>query len=405
MIHYRVMMEPNGTSIFFLAPQGKTLEGDYRSIAIDNGGAVFNFDSEHPVTVYEADSDIAVPAPSLLRESAADVPANFALTYLQLPALDIRISKLAEQITATQATSYDKAAEIERYLQTNYGYTLQLPRTVPRDPLAEFLFVRKRGHCEYFASAMAVMLRTLNIPSRVVNGFRTTEFNDLTGNYVIRASSAHSWVEAFFAIRMGGLSIRLRPLLPGSRRGTASVLRRAPGSFWREWVVNYDATHQRALGHDAVQNRPAPSLTLSGLGQPPLPAVNRFRTAVTQPDRAFARSLGARLFCRDTPVHLIAQRADDLAGDQSTRAAQVSRQGSAESRHALVRAHDPVDGQARMEEEPVRYAIKVSPTDRRSRATKQSPGIHGSVRAWPGLASRQKTPSLCRNFTIRLKTS
>jgi transglutaminase-like putative cysteine protease len=256
MIHYRVMMEPNGTSIFFLAPQGKTLEGDYRSIAIDNGGAVFNFDSEHPVTVYEADSDIAVPAPSLLRESAADVPANFALTYLQLPALDIRISKLAEQITATQATSYDKAAEIERYLQTNYGYTLQLPRTVPRDPLSEFLFVRKRGHCEYFASAMAVMLRTLNIPSRVVNGFRTSEFNDLTGNYVIRASSAHSWVEAYFGDQ-GWVSFDPTPAAPLPEKTTWNrflLYIDAASSFWREWVVNYDATHQRALGHDAVQN-------------------------------------------------------------------------------------------------------------------------------------------------------
>src|SRR5438445_13833159 len=79
-----------------------------------------------------------------------------------------------------------------------YGYTLELPRVRPADSLANFLFERKQGHCEYFASAMAVMLRTLHIPSRVVNGFRTGEFNDLTGNYVVRASNAHSWVEAYF---------------------------------------------------------------------------------------------------------------------------------------------------------------------------------------------------------------
>ena len=165
-------------------------------------------------------------------------------------------SKLAEQITAAQATSYDKAAEIERYLQTNYGYTLQLPRTVPRDPLSEFLFVRKRGHCEYFASAMAVMLRTLNIPSRVVNGFRTSEFNDLTGNYVIRASSAHSWVEAYFGDQ-GWVSFDPTPAaaLPEKTTWNRFLLYvDAASSFWREWVVNYDATHQRALGHDAVQN-------------------------------------------------------------------------------------------------------------------------------------------------------
>jgi len=80
----------------------------------------------------------------------------------------------------------------------HYGYTLQLLSTPVADPLANFLFVRKQGHCEYFASSMAVMLRTLHIPARVVNGFRSDEFNDVTGNYVVRAKNAHSWVEAYF---------------------------------------------------------------------------------------------------------------------------------------------------------------------------------------------------------------
>ena len=105
---------------------------------------------------------------------------------------------MAKQITASVDNNYDKAAAIERYLRTNFGYTLQLPRTVPHDPVANFLFDRKQGHCEYFASSMAIMLRTLGIPSRVVNGFRTGEFNDLTSQYLVRASNAHSWVEAYF---------------------------------------------------------------------------------------------------------------------------------------------------------------------------------------------------------------
>ena len=114
------------------------------------------------------------------------------------PQLDRRIPQLAEQITASADNNYDKAPALEIYLRTHFGYTLQLPRTVPHDPLANFLFERKQGHCEYFASSMAVMLRTLGIPSRVVNGFRTGEFNDLTSQYVVRASNAHSWVEAYF---------------------------------------------------------------------------------------------------------------------------------------------------------------------------------------------------------------
>ena len=118
--------------------------------------------------------------------------------YLQVPPLDERVPELARQITASAGNPFDRAAALERYLMSRFGYTLELPRVSPQDPIADFLFVRKRGHCEYFASSMAIMLRTLGIPSRVVNGFRTTEFNDLTGNYVVRASSAHSWVEAYF---------------------------------------------------------------------------------------------------------------------------------------------------------------------------------------------------------------
>ena len=120
------------------------------------------------------------------------------LNYLQLPRLDPRVAPLAEQITASEGNNYDKAVALERYLRTHFGYTLQLGRSAQRDPLAYFLFERKQGHCEYFASAMAVMLRTLRIPSRVVNGFRTGEFNDVTSQYLVRASNAHSWVEAYF---------------------------------------------------------------------------------------------------------------------------------------------------------------------------------------------------------------
>jgi len=74
--------------------------------------------------------------------------------------------------------------------------------------LPQFLFVTKAGHCEYFASAMAVMLRTLGIPSREVNGFLPGEFNDVAGDYIVRGSDAHSWVEAYFS---GSGWINVRP--------------------------------------------------------------------------------------------------------------------------------------------------------------------------------------------------
>ncbi len=252
-VHYRVMMEPMGSNVFFLAPRAGTLQGNYRMVSIDSASAVYDLDPEHPVTTYEAFSNIARPPLEQLRSSADIYPPAVLITYLQLPSVDPRIRQLAAEITAREASNYDKAVAIERYLMSHYSYTLQLPRTTSRDPLADFLFERKRGHCEYFASAMAVMLRSLRIPARVVNGFRTGEFNDVTSNYVVRASNAHSWVEAYFP-GSGWVSFDPTPPAPASAHNAwdrAMLYVDAMASFWREWIINYDASHQKTLGQEA----------------------------------------------------------------------------------------------------------------------------------------------------------
>jgi len=256
IIRYRVLMEPVASSVFFLAPSAITLDGNYRFVTTDAGDAVFDPDLEHPIGSYEAVSNIAQPSPVTLRAAASDFPPAILLNYLQLPRLDPRIPQLAEQVTASEVNNYDKAAAIERYLRVNFRYTLQLPPVSQRDPLASFLFQRKQGHCEYFASAMAVMLRTLRIPSRVVNGFRTGEFNDLTSQYVVRASNAHSWVEVYFP-DYGWISFDPTPSVAAPTHGgwsRATLYIDAMASFWREWVINYDATHQRVLSRQATRS-------------------------------------------------------------------------------------------------------------------------------------------------------
>ncbi len=255
-IHYRVLMEPLISNVFFLAPTARLLQGNYRLVAMDNGDSVFDLDPEHPIGRYEATSDIAQPGASELRAAGSDYPPEILITYLQLPTVDRRVVSLAKEITASASNNYDKAAAIELYLRSKFGYTLQLPRTVPRDPVANFLFERKQGHCEYFASAMAIMLRTLAIPSRVVNGFRTGEFNDLTSQYLVRASNAHSWVEAYFP-GYGWISFDPTPAAPAQLRtgwSRSMLYLDAMASFWREWVVNYDAGHQYNLGREATRN-------------------------------------------------------------------------------------------------------------------------------------------------------
>jgi transglutaminase-like putative cysteine protease len=252
-IHYRVVMEPVGMNVFFLAATPESLEGNYGHVAIDDGGGVFNLDPEHPVNRYQATSDIAQTSASSLRSAGRAYPPDILSNYLGLPALDSRIPELARQITASTNNDYDRAAALETYLRTHFGYSLQLSRTVPHDPLANFLFERRQGHCEYFASSMAVMLRILGIPSRVVNGFRTGEFNDLTSQYVVRASNAHSWVEAYFP---GHGWVAFDPTPGASIAATTgwsriSMYADAMASFWREWIVNYDVVHQQALAVSA----------------------------------------------------------------------------------------------------------------------------------------------------------
>jgi transglutaminase-like putative cysteine protease len=253
LIRYRVVLEPIGTNVFFLAPWGRRLAGPYRTLSIDAGGAIYDVDNQHTVSEYEAESDIARPSSAQLQAAGRAFP-QFVTAYLQLPALDPRIPRLAAQIAGPASDDYHKAVALELYLKTHYGYTLQLLRSPVADPLANFLFERKQGHCEYFASSMAVMLRTLGVPSRVVNGFRSQEFNDVTGNYVIRAKDAHAWVEAYFP---GYGWITFDPT-PGGAVGTpegwdrAMLYLDAAESFWREWVISYDSSHQYTLGRAAM---------------------------------------------------------------------------------------------------------------------------------------------------------
>ena len=249
-IHYRVLMEPVGINVFFLAPQPQALQGKYRVIATDRGRAVFNLDPEHPVSIYDGWSlqDTQTPPERTYTVDELD-------DYLQFPKLDPRIPELAAQVTNASNSDYDKAEAIERYLKTKFSYTLQLPSTRQADPLAHFLFERKQGHCEYFASAMAVMLRTIKIPSRVITGFNTNEFNDITSQYIIRGRDAHAWVEAYFPDR-GWVTFDPTPASGAYTQrgwGRISMYTDAMASFWREWVVNYDVAHQYNLSRQTAQ--------------------------------------------------------------------------------------------------------------------------------------------------------
>jgi protein-glutamine gamma-glutamyltransferase len=255
---YRVVMEPIGLNLFFLAPVPLKVKGDYRYVGVTQDGALFNAQLNEaemlqPVSVYTAEADARDPEPLVRDSKSSDYPARVRELYLRLPAsLDPRIPELARQVTASAGSNYAKVRAIESYLKSNFGYTLQLPGVREREPLASFLFERKQGHCEYFASSMAIMLRTQRIPARVVNGFRGGEYNDLTGNYIVRERDAHSWVEAYFP-EFGWVTFDPTPAGPqaasSGRLSRFDLYMDAASALWREWVINYDFSHQLRLSN------------------------------------------------------------------------------------------------------------------------------------------------------------
>ena len=249
LVQYRVILEPLGSNILFVVPTPRALFGNMRQVYESFDDSVESLDRDRMPSSYSGVSDISTPNLDDLKRMRGEIPPGMPERYLELPPnLDPRIARLAEQTTRNQRSIYEKAASVERYLTTNFGYTLELPSTPHADPIAYFLFERKRGHCEYFASAMAVMLRAEGIPSRVVTGFRGGEFNNLTGSYIIRARDAHAWVEAYIPNR-GWLAFDPTPAgdaLP-TRWSKLQLYLDAANEFWRDWVVNYDFSHQRML--------------------------------------------------------------------------------------------------------------------------------------------------------------
>jgi len=178
------------------------------------------------------------------------LPADQRNVYLQLPHTDPRILALANKIVAGESAPARQAQLVEDYLRTHYAYTLELPATEPDDPIAFFLFHRKKGHCEYFASSMAVILRLLQIPSRVVTGFQSGIYNPISGSQLIRTSDAHSWVEAWLPGR-GWVTFDPTPADPNAQPLSAwtrlGFYADAVDVFWQDWVLNYNLDRQLQL--------------------------------------------------------------------------------------------------------------------------------------------------------------
>src|SRR5438105_9133357 len=148
---------------------------------------------------YTTTSFVSTASKDDLRKATTVYPAVIKAKYLQLPSsVPQRVKDLAFTIAASKATPYDKAEAIETYLRNTYKYSTVVKSAPPgRDPVDYFLFDLKADFCEYFASSMAVLLREVGVPARVVEGFTPGEI-DASGRYAVKELNAHAWVEAYF---------------------------------------------------------------------------------------------------------------------------------------------------------------------------------------------------------------
>jgi protein-glutamine gamma-glutamyltransferase len=202
---------------------------------------------------YVAYSNVRPPKPAELR-GAPDETRSAYDTYLQLPdELPERVRGLGLSIVAGKTTPYEKAEAIAGYLRRNYAYTLTMDSEPGREPIDFFLFDRKKGHCEYFSSAMAVLLRSVGVPARNVNGFLGGEWNEYGKYIAVRSGDAHSWVEVWFGDGLGWVTYDPTPAAPSMARsgdGVFEKLRRLVDNLrlsWFRWVIEYDLTRQLGL--------------------------------------------------------------------------------------------------------------------------------------------------------------
>jgi len=244
-------VEALATDVVFAARKVLAVTGDLGWLQIDDYGGMHT--APHPLRKlrYAAVSDITPADPRLMPQEQAPFPPEVVASGLQVPALDPRIGELAGKISGSESHPFMKARALERHLRNGYRYTLELAGAPPgSDPLAVFLFETRAGHCEYFATALAIMLRQIGIPARLVNGFRLGEYNRLGDAWVVRQYDAHSWVEAYFKpygwIEFDPTPAAPRRLQPALLRWFSALLE-ATDMWWWEGVVTYDIWKQYDL--------------------------------------------------------------------------------------------------------------------------------------------------------------
>ncbi|HEY0152634.1 MAG TPA: DUF3488 and transglutaminase-like domain-containing protein [Longimicrobium sp.] len=251
-LRVRIFGGPPGVQVLFgphpvLRVEARSAVRPFR----DNSGDVRFNGTETPV--YTVVSGPSAPPPEALAEGEdADLPQ--LAPYLMLPPVSRRMRRLADSLRAGTGTRLDQVQAVERHLRS-FSYTLELPATRAETSLEHFLFRRRAGHCEYFSTAMAVLLRAQGIPARNVTGFLGGEWNAGARYLRVTENDAHSWVEVWFP---GAGWVPFDPTPPS--RGDVvqpgfGSLWSGPFRFWFDgveyrwyrWVIDYNLDRQLSV--------------------------------------------------------------------------------------------------------------------------------------------------------------
>jgi protein-glutamine gamma-glutamyltransferase len=297
-VDYQVWLEPSATSYLFAVAHTLHLKGQLAPLSWDPADDSFTARA-HPSRrlTYDVLSRLTRPAGPA---QEADLPPAEQRFYLQLPSLDPRVFNLALNIGAGASSNQEMATRVEKYLQTNYFYTLDQAQLENPQPITAFLLQSRRGHCEYFATSMVVLLRALKVPARIVNGFQAGEYNEIGENYVIRGRDAHSWVEVWLQgtgwTPYDPTPASAEPLVRSHLSIVLGNYLDAFELFWAEWVVGYDDVIQVSLFRD-LQDKAA---QLSWMGQRRL-----YRTMVHLQQKLQAVKAGIVQTARESPASIV----------------------------------------------------------------------------------------------------
>ncbi len=325
-VREQILMEPLGSPILFaIGPieavrfPNPTEQADWQPVT----GQIFRPESvpSDKALLYDVYSPVVA---NMRRRSNRTNPTDaFAIEYFRqyraLPGKVPRLTALARQLTGFElvrpTSVVDKTAErsqhyveiLARHLRDSGEYRYSLDTSIgdsKLDPVEDFVVNRKAGHCEYFASALALMLRAVDVPSRLVSGFKGGTVNAISGTYEVEQRHAHVWVEAFIEGRRGPGYWMIVDPTPAARDASvesfASSIRAAHDlasvvtSTWSR-LINIDINAQETSFYVPLLSAVA-KLVVSPIGKPPLsrPADCRDRRLCHRPDPVVHRHGAAR---------------------------------------------------------------------------------------------------------------